>query len=407
MGAHRELLVVVLPTLFFALGLRTAPFGVAALAIEDAPKGGRAFVLAASATTLAALVLLWPRPASFWLGIGAVYAYFGAASVIAWSAARLTLRAPFTFLSALAIGLVAPGFLFSGPSRVVAVVLGFELSFKIHSYWIERQAGRATSQLGDALMFLLVNPTLVYADRGVRATESPSWLGVGARLTGAVALLVAHYTLSRLLPSAPIVERSMFGTLTFFVGVLIWLQLIVWYMAHSATASLQIVLMRGLGWKVPERYRYAFLARSPEDFWRRWNTYLGVWFYRYVFLPVGLGVARTRRLGSDATKVLAVMTAFGLCGALHELSTYMDHRTLSGGAFLAFLFGGAVLVFWAAIARSWRRFRNRGTAHVFYGVLERGARILSPVLLIGLVTVLGSVFLPGLTGKRASAEERR
>lgn len=53
----------------------------------------------------------------------------------------------------------------------------------------------------------------------------------------------------------------------------------------------------------------AFLARSPAEFWRRYNRLAGAWLYRHVFLPCG----------GRAHPLRAVLVTFLVSGAVHEL----------------------------------------------------------------------------------------
>src|SRR5262249_49206419 len=127
---------------------------------------------------------------------------------------------------------------------------------------------------------------------------------------------------------------------------------------HSGLASLQIGYMRCIGYRVPERYRLPFLATSPQDFWRRWNTWIGRWGYRYVFFPTCRGLARSS-IGRNSLAVAAIAT-FVVIGLLHDLGIY----ALRGIAMhappslrMTFVFGVAGLAFAAfgLLARLARR----------------------------------------------------
>src|SRR5438045_3161811 len=120
----------------------------------------------------------------------------------------------------------------------------------------------------------MVNTTLVYTRKGRGVPGSGPGSAVSVRLASGVLVRFACYAATAVLPTpadfltmAP--HEATGVTLTALV--LMWAQLVAWYWAHSATASLQIAGMRALGWEIPERYRFPFLARSPDDFWKRWN----------------------------------------------------------------------------------------------------------------------------------------
>src|ERR1700730_9647811 len=64
------------------------------------------------------------------------------------------------------------------------------------------------------------------------------------------------------------------------------------YFAHSGLSSIQIGLIRLLRYQIPERYNYPFLAKSPQEFWRRWNIWLASWAKRYLFFPTAFLLRR-------------------------------------------------------------------------------------------------------------------
>jgi D-alanyl-lipoteichoic acid acyltransferase DltB (MBOAT superfamily) len=121
---------------------------------------------------------------------------------------------------------------------------------------------------------------------------------------------------------------------------------------------MQIGLMRLIGYEVPERYRYPFLARSPEDFWRRWNTWLGSWAKRYLFYPLALHLRRNyRKLWPVLQQAAAVVATFLFIGLLHDFAAYEAHvcdpanRTASLGVTLLFFAYGLTFVVWVGATR--------------------------------------------------------
>ncbi|MDO4262263.1 MAG: MBOAT family O-acyltransferase [Eubacteriales bacterium] len=42
-----------------------------------------------------------------------------------------------------------------------------------------------------------------------------------------------------------------------------------------------------LGFRLPDNFRYPYMARSMTEFWRRWHMTLGAWFRDYVYIPLG------------------------------------------------------------------------------------------------------------------------
>jgi hypothetical protein len=124
------------------------------------------------------------------------------------------------------------------------------------------------------------------------------------------------------------------------------------YISQSANVSLQIGLMRLLGYEVPECFNYPWLARSPMDFWRRWNRYLGVWCERYIYTPTALSVARKLRKRGTIPIASGIFAAFVAMGVLHDLAVYTRDATKVPFALTAlFVTHGVVLLAWELVAR--------------------------------------------------------
>ena len=42
-----------------------------------------------------------------------------------------------------------------------------------------------------------------------------------------------------------------------------------------------------MGVRLMDNFRQPFLARSIQDFWRRWHISLSTWFRDYLYFPLG------------------------------------------------------------------------------------------------------------------------
>jgi hypothetical protein len=122
------------------------------------------------------------------------------------------------------------------------------------------------------------------------------------------------------------------------------------YAAHTGLAALQIGLLRQLGWELPERYRRVYRARSPRDFWPRWNTYVGNWIRIYVFTPCAR-VLLGRGVDRRSTFALAILFSFAVIGALHDLYATVTARVPSCALTLWFVANAVVLIAWDAAPR--------------------------------------------------------
>ena len=86
------------------------------------------------------------------------------------------------------------------------------------------------------------------------------------------------------------------------------------YADFSAYTDIARGSSRWLGFELTENFDHPYLARSPSDFWRRWNISLSTWFRDYVYIPLG---------GSRATGarwVRNVLVTFVLSGLWHGAS---------------------------------------------------------------------------------------
>jgi alginate O-acetyltransferase complex protein AlgI len=59
------------------------------------------------------------------------------------------------------------------------------------------------------------------------------------------------------------------------------------YYDFSGYTDMAIGLGRMIGFKLPENFRYPFVANSMRVFWQRWHITLMAWFRDYVYFPLG------------------------------------------------------------------------------------------------------------------------
>jgi len=362
------------------LAFRGLPF-LAYLAVT----GARGLVV--GATLLAGLCGLLAGHASPGVGrlidLLASYAYLVAATCV-----LLKLRSQLpagTRGKAMAAGLVVTLF---GAVPVVALrwlesgsylpLLAWFVGLSAYSLIAEEFRSGEHVRFGGAMTFLLVNPALVYADRG-KVIGGPAWrlsggarLGEGLLLVGAAVHLMplaSQQLLFAVQGPAPTPVGHAFGAMVGFVML---------YMQHVGLASFQIGGMELLGYEVPEQYRRPYLARNPSDFWRRWNTYVGGWLRRYVFEPC-IRALRHRVPSRKLRAAVACMVTFAVAGLLHDAGRLESEVGLSETRF--FLFCGAMLLAWAGLQSALRRGRiGRTLPHWFAAASTRG---LAAVTMVG------------------------
>lgn len=280
-----------------------------------------------------------------------------------------------------------------------ALILGWELTLKAHSYCVEASASERRPDLREGLFFLLVNPTVLYPERGGPIPERAVDGALGAlrialgvvTMLGRDVALIATGGLAFL--STWGADESWGASAARFFATQIVLVL-GFYCAHSGLASIQIGWMRLLGHVVPERYRYPILAKDPQDFWHRWNIWISRWAQRYLFVPIARALGHRRRGRWGA--LVAALLAFVAIGVLHDVGIVAMHlevgqTRLSAGFTVLFLFFGLVLIVWAEIARKLAP-RMRRTTPGSRAVLRVGLR----VVVIGLAVALSWIAMPVL-----------
>lgn len=86
------------------------------------------------------------------------------------------------------------------------------------------------------------------------------------------------------------------------------------YYDFSGYSDMAIGLGRMLGFRFPENFNYPYIARSIQEFWRRWHMTLTRWFRDYLYIPLG-----GNRRGALRT-ALNKWLIFLLCGLWHGAS---------------------------------------------------------------------------------------
>lgn len=392
----------------YGVWFRSLPFIAYALIARRVPNAGKLVALAA----VVALYVICERIHGRSGGEGLVrdvavsWGYFLLASLLVHGAVPLlrtvgcTSTGVFILSGMLFLGI--PGILIHNPATFVTLALGFELMFAAHSYALEQSRSSPRASLGTGLVFLLVNPTLVFPERGIdHGCARWSLPGAGRLLLGAIGLLVSPFASFLASRAGPWVHASTWkwwGAPAVVAVIVLLFQLYAQYLAHSSLASFQIGAMRLLGYDVPERYDYPFLARSPDDFWRRWNKYLGAWLLRYSFLPLSMRFQRRLpRRWWTMGKGLALVGAFGLCGLAHEMAGYALRFSLPMGAAVGFVFYGAVLTLWLGLGQIRKKVEERWARALPVGWRTLHAGIAWSVGWAVFVA-FGAVALPALAG---------
>lgn len=59
------------------------------------------------------------------------------------------------------------------------------------------------------------------------------------------------------------------------------------YFDFSGYSDMAVGLGHMFGFKFMENFNYPYIARSIQEFWRRWHISLSTWFKEYVYIPLG------------------------------------------------------------------------------------------------------------------------
>jgi len=83
------------------------------------------------------------------------------------------------------------------------------------------------------------------------------------------------------------------------------------YFDFSGYSDMAIGLARMFGFEFLENFNYPYIARSLQEFWRRWHLSLSAWFRDYLYIPLGGNRRGWARTGFN------LFAVFILCGLWH------------------------------------------------------------------------------------------
>lgn len=166
------------------------------------------------------------------------------------------------------------------------------------------------------------------------------------------------------------------------------------YFDFSGYSDMAIGLGRIFGFHFLENFRWPYVARSIQDFWRRWHISLSTWFRDYLYIPLGGNQGGTRRTAFN------LVVVFFLCGLWHGAAWNFALWGLFHGFFLVLERGrfGVFLGRWprllqhgytlAVVMAGWVLFRAESLpqAGIYFGALAglaEGSSAVRPLALYG------------------------
>ncbi len=189
----------------------------------------------------------------------------------------------------------------TGLGRALSITLPLGISFFTFqgvSYVVDvyRRTKPATRDLVVFLFFKAFFPQLI-AGPIVRATEFMPQLqrpftmkrhmiimGVQYFLFGAVSKLVLADNLA-IAADMIFDDPARFDTATLWLGVFAYAGQI--YCDFFGYSMMAIGLARIMGYRLPINFRMPYVARSIQDFWRRWHITLSRWLRDYLYITLG------------------------------------------------------------------------------------------------------------------------
>ena len=233
------------------------------------------------------------------------------------------------------------------------VLLPLGISFlALHaiSYLVDvyRRDGPAQRRLVDAALYLAFFPSLIagpiirYRDFAHQISERV--VGVGNFVYGVRRVVIGLCKKLLIADVVGVMADRVFdmpverlGTGTAWFGLICFTLQI--YFALSGYSDMAIGLGRMLGFRLPENFRWPYVAETVQEFWRRWMISLSTWSRDYLYLPLGGdNVTADRPL-----RHVPLVGVFVLCGLWHGTSWNLVVWGLYHGTFIVLERAGLAL----------------------------------------------------------------
>jgi D-alanyl-lipoteichoic acid acyltransferase DltB (MBOAT superfamily) len=165
------------------------------------------------------------------------------------------------------------------------------------------------------------------------------------------------------------------------------------YCDFSGYTDMAIAAAMLLGYEFPQNFDSPYLAKSPQEFWRRWHISLSSWLRDYLYIPLGgskKGKLRTA-LSLTVTMLLGGLwhgagLTFLLWGALHGLALALQRLVgRAPGRLLTFHFVCVAWVLFRAPSLDVARAMFRALWHPT-GAVTRGGFATAATVLLALAT---------------------
>jgi D-alanyl-lipoteichoic acid acyltransferase DltB (MBOAT superfamily) len=170
-------------------------------------------------------------------------------------------------------------------------------TFQAMSYTVDVFRGelRARRSLLDVAVFISFFPHLVAgpiqrASYLLPQVERPRRFSIPQATSGAYLMLWGFFKKLVIADNVGVIANKVFALSDPSFEVL-WAGVFAFAIQIYADFSAYTDIARGssrwLGFELTENFDHPYMARSPADFWRRWNISLSTWFRDYVYIPLG------------------------------------------------------------------------------------------------------------------------
>ena len=133
-------------------------------------------------------------------------------------------------------------------------------------------------------------------------------------------------------PMAAVADRIFAQNYDTLSPELAWLGILCYtlqiFFDFSGYSDMAIGLGKMFGFHFPENFNFPYIARSMQDFWKRWHISLSTWFRDYLYIPLGGNQKGKKRTYQN------LFTVFVLCGLWHGASWNFLIWGLLHGTFL-------------------------------------------------------------------------
>ncbi|MDG2308334.1 MAG: MBOAT family O-acyltransferase [Candidatus Binatia bacterium] len=211
------------------------------------------------------------------------------------------------------------------PLQALEVVLPLGISFytfQTLSYTVDVYRGRLqpTRSLADFALFVSFFPQLV-AGPIVRAIDFLPQLAKTRRLadvgfrTPLMRFLLGYVKKACIADQIAAAIDPVFANPAAYDTVSLWLSSLLYslqiYCDFSGYSDMAIATAAMVGYHLPENFGFPYLAKTIQEFWRRWHITLTTWFRDYLYIPLGGNRTGSVRLAIN------LCTVFLLCGLWH------------------------------------------------------------------------------------------